>query len=160
VLNSLIEHISGSNMKRLSRDGSWRNRRSVRSRFRRHTSLWARRISVHCGSTFGLGLRAIAADMSGFTASIAGLTSLVQRSTVWSLAVTADVSELATSIALHGLGLAIASKMVGPTALVARRCAIVANETSAIATSVASSRRSAGATSSSWCRWIWAVALR
>ena len=159
MLIGLKEHVSGSIVKRLSRNRSWRNWRGVRSRFRWHASLRARRISIHSRSAFGLRLRAIAADMSGFTASIAGLTCLVQRSTVRSLAVTADMSKLAASIALHGLCLAITSEMVGSAALVAHCCAIVANKTSAKATSVASSWRSTSA-ASSWCGWIWAIALR
>jgi hypothetical protein len=97
--------------------------------------------------------------MSGFTASIAGLTCLVQRSTVRSLAVTADMAKLAASIALHGLCLAIASEMVGSSALVACRRSIVANETSAVSATIASSWWSSSATSG-WCGWIWAIALR
>jgi hypothetical protein len=98
--------------------------------------------------------------MAGLTASIASLASLVQRSTVRSLAIAADMSKFAASIALHGLRLTIASKMVRSAALVASRGAVVANEASAISASVASSCWSTSSASGSWCGWIWAVALR
>jgi hypothetical protein len=57
--------------------------------------------------------------VAGLTALVAGLASSVQRATVRGGAVTGDVTELATSVALHGLSLAVAGKVVWSTALVA-----------------------------------------
>lgn len=65
------------------------------------------------------GLSAVAADVASLTAPVAGLASSVERATVRGRAVTGDVTKLAASVALHGLSLAVASKVVGATALVA-----------------------------------------
>jgi hypothetical protein len=65
------------------------------------------------------GLSAVAADVTSLTAPVAGLASSVERATVRSRAITRDVTKLAASVALHGLSLAVASKVVGATALVA-----------------------------------------
>ena len=45
--------------------------------------------------------------MTGFTTLIASLASNVERSSVWRTAIPGDMTKLATSIALHGLGLAV-----------------------------------------------------
>lgn len=65
------------------------------------------------------GLGAVAADVASLTAPVAGLASGVERATVRGGAVTGDVTKLAASVALHGLSLAVASEVVGTTALVA-----------------------------------------
>lgn len=64
-------------------------------------------------------LRAIAGDVTGLTALVASLAGSVQGAAVRGSAIPGDVAELATSITLHGLGLAVTSKVVGATALVA-----------------------------------------
>lgn len=64
-------------------------------------------------------LRAVTGDVASLTALVAGLASSVQRAAVRGSAVTGDVTELATSVALHGLSLAVASEVVRSTALVA-----------------------------------------
>jgi len=57
--------------------------------------------------------------VASLTAPVAGLASSVERATVRGRAVTGDVTKLAASVALHGLSLAVASEVVGTTALVA-----------------------------------------
>ena len=74
---------------------------------------WSSAVTVH----FGLG--AVARDMTGLTAAVASLSSRVERATVRGRAVAGDVTQLAAGVALHGLGLAIARKVVRSTALVA-----------------------------------------
>jgi hypothetical protein len=64
-------------------------------------------------------LRAVAGNVASLTASVAGLAGSVEWAAVGSCAIAGDVTELATSVALHGLSLAIAGKVVGTTALVA-----------------------------------------
>ena len=57
--------------------------------------------------------------MASLATLVAGLASSVQRSAVGGRAVARNVSELAAGVALHGLSLAVAGKVVGATALVA-----------------------------------------
>lgn len=57
--------------------------------------------------------------MASLTTLVAGLASSVQRAAVRGSAVTGDVTKLATSVALHGLSLAVAGKVVRSAALVA-----------------------------------------
>ena len=59
--------------------------------------------------------------MPSLAAPVAGLARSVERSAVGRRAVAGDVSEFPARIALHSLSLAIARKVVGSTALVARR---------------------------------------
>lgn len=71
-------------------------------------------------SAVGLSLCAVLADVTNLAATVAGLATLsIEWATIWSSAVAADVTKLATSVALHGLCLAITSVVVGATALVA-----------------------------------------
>lgn len=58
--------------------------------------------------------------MTGLAALVACLASGAERTSVGSGAVSRDVAKLATSVALHGLRLAVTSEVVGTTALVAR----------------------------------------
>lgn len=84
--------------------------------------------------------------MASLAALVASLASSVQRTAVGRGAVTRDVAELATSVALHGLSLAIPREVVRASALVAGGGAGTTSET---ATSVAaeSTTRNGGATS-------------
>lgn len=68
-----------------------------------------------------LGCGAFARDVACLTAAVAGLASGAKRTAIGSSAVARDVAELATSVALHGLRLAVARKVVGAAALVASR---------------------------------------
>jgi hypothetical protein len=63
-------------------------------------------------------------DVSYFATSVAGFGTFVrERAAVWRSAVARDVTEFTASVALHGLGLAIASIMIRATAFVASRSA-------------------------------------
>lgn len=76
--------------------------------------------------------------MASLAALVAGLASRVERAAVGGGAVARDVAELATGVALHGLGLAVAGEVVGAAALVAGRRARAAGEaTTAVAASIA-----------------------
>ena len=85
--------------------------------------------------------------MTGLAALVAGLASSVERATIGGSAVARDVAELAASVALHGLGLAVAGKVVGATALVAssRTRAAAEAATAAEATESTTRRRTATA---------------
>jgi len=101
-------------------------------------------LAVDGSDTGGVnGLSAITADVSSLTAPVAGLASSVKRATVRGRAVTGDVTELAASVALHGLSLAVA-KVVGAAALVAAS-STATSETTAAA-SEATSEGSASST--------------
>lgn len=102
----------------------------------------SRRLAVH------LSLRAVARNMASLAASIARLAGRVKWPTVGSSAVARDVAKLATGIALHSLSLAITSKMVGSSALVASSRTSTARET-ASETAVPATG-SSRATSHSW----------
>ena len=94
-----------------------------------------------------LSLWAFSADVTSLAASVAGLSSLLQWSTIRSCAVPADVTELAASIALHGLSLAITCEVVRPSTLVTRCGAVVASVASAEAAAISTSWWSPGSTS-------------
>ena len=65
-------------------------------------------------------LRTVLRDVAHLAASIAGFASFaVHGATVWRGAIPGDMAKLAASVALHGLGLAIAGEMVWSAALVA-----------------------------------------
>lgn len=72
--------------------------------------------------------------MAGLAALVAGLASGVQGTAVGGGAIPGDVAKFATSIALHGLSLAVTSKVVGATALVASSRARAVGEASAAIT--------------------------
>lgn len=77
----------------------------------------------------GVGLvGAVARDVAGLAALVAGLAGSVERAAVRSRAIAGDVAELAASVALHGLSLAVACEMVGSAALVAGSGTSTANE--------------------------------
>lgn len=68
----------------------------------------------------GVGsLGAVARDVTGLTAAVAGLAGGVQGAAVGGGAVARDVTELAASVTLHGLRLAVAGVVVRTAALVA-----------------------------------------
>lgn len=71
---------------------------------------------LNTGGVDSLG--AVPADVASLTAPVAGLACSVERTTIGGRAVTGDVTKLAASVALHGLSLAVASEVVGATALV------------------------------------------
>lgn len=64
-------------------------------------------------------LGAVTRNVAGLATLIAGLTSSVERATVGRGAVAGNVAKLSAGVALHGLCLAVPSKVVGSTALVA-----------------------------------------
>jgi hypothetical protein len=66
-----------------------------------------------------LCLGAVAGDVASLTAAVARLTSRVERTAVRGRAVTGDMAELAAGVALHGLSLTIAGKVVGASTFVA-----------------------------------------
>jgi hypothetical protein len=99
--------------------------------------------------TVDLSLSAIARDVAGLAAAVAGLASGVERAAVGSSAVARDVAELAASVTLHGLSLAITGEVVGTTALVARSRASTSVSITE-ASSVAATRRATSSTSHSW----------
>lgn len=76
----------------------------------------------------GVLLGAFPGDVAGLTALVARLARRVERAAVGSGAVTRDVTELAASVALHRLRLAVTGEVVGATALVAGRGARAAGE--------------------------------
>jgi hypothetical protein len=82
-----------------------------------------------------VGLRAVLGDMADLAASVASLGARIsQWSSVWCGTVSRDVSEFAASVALHGLGLTIASIVIRTAAFVAscrsRNTAISTTESS------------------------------
>lgn len=77
----------------------------------------------------GVGLvGAVTRDVAGLAALVAGLAGSVERTAVGSGAIAGDVTELAAGVALHGLSLAVAGKVVRATALVAGSGASTASE--------------------------------
>jgi hypothetical protein len=92
-----------------------------------------RAVHVNVGLLLAVGaglLAAVTRDVSGLAALVAGLAGRVERAAVGGGAVARDVSELATGVALHGLRLAVTSKVVGAAALVAGRLASAADKAS------------------------------
>lgn len=83
--------------------------------------------------------------MASLAATVAGLAGSVERTAVGGGAVARDVAKLAASVALHGLSLAIAGKVVRATALVASGRTRAASETTAEATVAAARNASAAA---------------
>lgn len=71
-------------------------------------------------NSVGVGsLGAVARDVTGLAAAVAGLAGRVQGTAVGGGAVARDVTELATGVTLHGLRLAVAGVVVRTAALVA-----------------------------------------
>lgn len=83
---------------------------------------------VDLGSDGSL-LRAVTRYVTGLSTLIAGLAGSVERAAVGSRAITGNVTELATGVALHRLSLTIAGEVVRTAALVAGSGARAASET-------------------------------
>lgn len=77
--------------------------------------------NVNFGGHLAVGVlpRAVTGDVTSLTASIAGLARRVQGAAVGRGAVAGNMAQLATGVALHGLGLAVTGEVVGAAALVA-----------------------------------------
>lgn len=121
--------------------------------------LLGRSIDIHSPADWSsvLGLWAVAGDVSGLTALVAGLASSAEWSTVWRSAVAGNVTELAAGEALQGLGLAVSGEVVALTALVAGGWAWSTLESPAWSkSSLESTAWSESSTASSW--WGSAVA--
>ena len=113
-----------------------------------------------------LGLRAVAGDVASLTAAVARLAGCVEGAAVGGSAVTRDVAwervssgrhrgvaahtELAASVALHGLSLAVAGKVVGASTLVAGGRARATSEATSEATEATA--RGGGAAAHGWAR--------
>lgn len=102
--------------------------------------------------------RAVARDVASLATAVASLARSAQGTSVGSGAILRDVTELAASITLHSLRLAVPSKVVGTTALIAGSRTRAAGESST-AVAEATSTDGASTTEPSSAR-IGAVALR
>ena len=85
--------------------------------------------------------------MAGLAAAVASLASSVEGAAVGSGAVARDVAELAAGVALHGLSLAVARKVVWSAALVAGGGAVDVGQAAAETTESATRRGRSTATS-------------
>lgn len=106
---------------------------------------------------------AVTRDVSSLTALVASFASSVERSTIRSSAVSGDMTELATGVAFHCLGLAISGKVIWPTALVAGcRARSTSKATTRSKSTTESTTRGTNTTASTWNRawasWAWACA--
>lgn len=81
--------------------------------------LTSSQVTLFLGLAVAVLLRAVARDVASLTTSIARLSSSVEGSAVGRSAIARDVAKLATGVAFHSLGLAVAGKVVGASALVA-----------------------------------------
>ena len=115
-----------SNSRSRSSGLNWSSGSSGGGRSSSSRSRSSRRVTVH------LCLRAITGDVASFTATVAGLACRIKAcwTSIRSGAVAGNMTKLAAGIALHGLGLAIASEVIRTTALVASSCASSASEAS------------------------------
>lgn len=129
---------------------------------RLHSSIWSD-LAIHCSTVDLLSRRTVAADVASLAAAVASLASAVQWTAIWRGAVPGNVAKLAASIALHGLGLAVTSKVVWTTALVTSRSTVGTGETTSETATVSatswSSSATAGRCSSGSSIGGWAVAL-
>lgn len=127
-------------------------------------------LSSNWSNAVGLHLRTVLGDVANLTASIAGLASFaVQRAAIWCGAVAGDVSKLATGIAFHCLGLAIAGVMVWSAAFVASCSARDTTEATTTPESRCTTKSATGTTcattdtawnsADTWNSWASAVAL-
>lgn len=97
--------------------------------------------------------------MTSLTALVAGLAGGVERATVGSGAVSRNMAELAASIALHRLRLAITSEVVWATALVTSSRARAACESTASISSAISTTANWSTTAEADGRRVGASAL-
>ncbi|OTA70746.1 hypothetical protein K449DRAFT_18440 [Hypoxylon sp. EC38] len=84
----------------------------------------------------GVLLRTVTRDVTSFATLIAGLASSVQGATVRCRAVSGNVAELPTGVALHSLSLAVTRKVVRTTTLVAGSRSRATSETASAETTV------------------------
>lgn len=106
-------------------------------------------------------LRAVSANMSSLAALVACLPSGVERATVWSSAITRNVSEFSASITFLGLCLAISSKVVWTAALItcsrARSTSKSASRSKSTTEPTSRSTKTASSTwDRAWTSWAWA----
>lgn len=80
-------------------------------------------------------LRAVSRDMAGLAALVTSLASGVKGTAVGSGAITRNMTQLATGVALHGLRLTVTGEVVGAAALVTSSGTGTTEATSAVATS-------------------------
>ena len=113
----------------------WRNNR--------HDGHWDGNAGLD-GLAVDLGLRALARDVARLAAAVARLSGSVQGSSVRRSTVAGDVAELATGVTLHGLSLAVTSKVVGPTTLVAGGWTSTTSESTTGEAAEAPTRRTSG----------------
>lgn len=136
-------------------------------RWRRCSHISSCTIGHNWGCSIGFNVGTVLADMSRFSAFIAGLSSCIEWAPIGSGTVTRDVPleglsaeqinqnhgvayEFPTSIAFHCLGLAIASIVVWTTTLVACGCAIIGDIVAGAIWSKATT------TSATWrAAWVW-----
>lgn len=106
-------------------------------------------------------LRAVAGNVTGFATSITGLASSVQRTAVRGGTVARNMTELATGVALHRLRLAVTSKVVRTTTLVAGGRTSTADESTSSAHTADEAATAHGSTTTHSTRAgrIWAGAL-
>ena len=121
--------------------------RSISSRLRRSDSRSS-------GSLVGW---AIPGNVASLSTLVADFTGRAERASIGSSAVTGDMTELATGIALHSLSLAVTGKVVWTTALVAGGSTRVAAK--AAAEALETSTRTTSATTSAGGSGIRAVTL-
>lgn len=102
--------------------------RCDRSHSRSTDVLTGAQANILAGFTVRGLLRAVAGNVAGLTTLVASLSGRVQGTAIGSRAVARDVTELAASIALHGLSLAITGKVIRSTTLIARSRARATNK--------------------------------
>jgi hypothetical protein len=107
-----------------------------------------------------LYLGAFAGNVTLLAAAVASLSGSVEGSTIGCSAVAGDVTKLATSVALHGLCLAITSEMVGPAALVAGGRTSTSSEAATREAAKASTRGTASTTTKAGSSWVRTGALQ
>lgn len=97
-----------------------------------------------CRLAVGFGLLvALAGNVTSLATAVASLAGSVEWATIGSSALARDVTKLTTSVALHGLSLAVASEVVRATALVASgRTSTASSETAAESTEATTRTRS------------------
>ena len=86
---------------------------------------------VRSGIAVHRALGTVSANVPSLSAAVAGLASRIQGTAIGRGAVTRNVAQLAASVALLRLGLAVTGEVVRPAALVAHRGAVVACEAAA-----------------------------
>jgi len=107
----------------------------------------------------GTFVGALARNVARVAAAVASLTRRVQRSAVGRGTIARDVTELATGVALHGLGLAIAGVVIGASALVAGSRASRSTESPSRVAAITTTDARSAPTETGSVRGVGAVAL-